>query len=177
MVGLHGTMDAPVRNVTIRGLGFRDAAQTTMQPWGVPSGGDWALYRGGALLIEGAESATVEGCTFQRVDGNALFVSGYNRDVAIVNNDFSWIGDCAMATWGYTADNDQDGTGGEQPRGTVVRGNYAREVGIFQLQSSMLFMAKTAQTTVDSNIFFNGPRSGIVSAAGPLSCAVLVLSL
>ena len=33
-----------------------------------------------------------------------------------------------------------------------MRGNYARELGIYQLQSSMLFMAKTALTTVEDNV-------------------------
>ena len=123
--------------------------------------GDWALYRGGAVFIEGAENITVQENVFKRVDGNALFLSGYTRGVQVLDNDFSWIGDCSMATWGYSKDNDYDGTDGELPRHTLIKGNYARELGIFQLQSSMLFMAKTALTTVDSNIFFNGPRSGI----------------
>jgi hypothetical protein len=61
----------------------------------------------------------------------------------------------------YTKDNDQDGTSGEQPRGTILRGNVARELGIFQLQSSMFFQAKTAMTTIEGNLFFNGPRAGI----------------
>lgn len=39
-----------------------------------------------------------------------------------------------------------DGRGGEQPRGTVVRGNLAREIGIWQKQSSMWFQAVTAGT-------------------------------
>jgi hypothetical protein len=63
---------------------------------------------------------------FKRVDGNAVIVSGYNRGVQLVDNDFSFIGDCAMATWGYTKDNDNDGTDGEQPRHTLIKGNYAR---------------------------------------------------
>ena len=112
-------------------------------------------------MIEGAIDVLVQGCTFRRCDSNALMLSGFTRGVLIEDNDFSYIGDSAIATWGYTRDNDYDGTSGEQPRGTVVRGNVAREVGIYQLQSSMLFMAKTAGTTVDGNIFFNGPRAGI----------------
>ena len=39
MIGMRGTMNAPIRDVTIRGVGFRDAAATFMEPWGVPSGG------------------------------------------------------------------------------------------------------------------------------------------
>ena len=52
-------------------------------------------------------------------------------------------------------------TAGEQPRGVRIVGNLAHELGIFQLQSSMFFMAKTAQNVVSHNVFFNGPRSAI----------------
>ena len=40
-VATAATMEHPIQNVTIQGLHFRDAADTTMEPWGVPSGGDW----------------------------------------------------------------------------------------------------------------------------------------
>jgi hypothetical protein len=60
-----------------------------MEPWGVPSGGDWSLYRGAAVYIEGCENCTVHDNIFKRVDGNAVIVSGYNRGVQLVDNDFS----------------------------------------------------------------------------------------
>jgi hypothetical protein len=50
-----------------------------MDPHGVPSGGDWALQRTGALFFEGTEQLSVSDCLFIRLDGNALFLSGYNR--------------------------------------------------------------------------------------------------
>eukprot|EP00658_Telonema_sp_P-2_P085306 TRINITY_DN9700_c0_g1_i1.p1 TRINITY_DN9700_c0_g1~~TRINITY_DN9700_c0_g1_i1.p1 ORF type:complete len:811 (+),score=166.33 TRINITY_DN9700_c0_g1_i1:197-2629(+) len=159
LISIVGTSDTPVRGVTIRGLGFRDAAYTYMSPWGVPSGGDWALHRGGALFIEGTQATTVQGCLFRRVDGNALFLSGYNRDALLDRNEFNWIGDSAMAAWGYT--DEHDGTGGDQPRNTTVSSNLCHELGIFQLQSSCWFQAKTAQTLLKGNLFFNGPRAGI----------------
>jgi hypothetical protein len=120
---------------------------------------DWALHRGGAVFIERTVNTTVQGCLFKRVDGNAAFLSGYNRNVSITDNEFVWIGDSAMAGWGYTKDD--DGTDGDQPRDTYLARNYAHELGVFQLQSSMWFQAKTARTTVASNVFFNGPRAGI----------------
>lgn len=55
MVTIIGTKDTPVHGVTVRGLGIRDAAATFMEPWGVPSGGDWALHRGGAVFVEGTQ--------------------------------------------------------------------------------------------------------------------------
>ena len=42
-----------------------------------PSGGDWGLYRGGAIFVEGAEDVTIQHNTLTRLDGNAVFVSGY----------------------------------------------------------------------------------------------------
>ena len=33
-----------------------------------------------------------------------LPLSGYTRGVVVEDNDFEWIGDTAMASWGYTGD-------------------------------------------------------------------------
>ena len=59
----------------------------------MPSGGDWALHRGGAVFLEGTEGTAIKGCLFKRVDGNALFVSGYNRGAVLDSNEFFQIGD------------------------------------------------------------------------------------
>ena len=88
LISLNSTMSHPIKNVTFQGLNFRDAADTTMEPWGVPSGGDWALYRGAAVFFEGTEGCVVKHCTFKRVDNNALFVSGYNRHTTFADNEF-----------------------------------------------------------------------------------------
>ena len=108
LISINSTMSDPIKNITIQGLTFRDAADTTMEPWGVPSGGDWALYRGGAVFFEGTEGCVVKHCSFSRVDNNALFVSGYNRHTTFADNEFAWLGLSAMAGWGYT--DEMDGT-------------------------------------------------------------------
>ena len=54
-----------------------------------------------------------------------------------------------------------DGTDGEHPRFNLVLRNSAREVGLFEKQSSFYIQAKTAQSTLEGNVFFNGPRAGI----------------
>eukprot|EP00755_Sulcionema_specki_P008788 Sspe_Gene.41907::Locus_20289_Transcript_1_1_Confidence_1.000_Length_2420::g.41907::m.41907 len=154
-------------NVSIIGMGFRDTAYTYLDPHSVPSGGDWALQRAAAVYIEGQVHSTVANCTFERLDGNALMLSGFNRNVTIAHNEFAWIGDTAMAAWGVTdelRDNGTkgyDATSGDFPWGTRVVGNLVREVGIWEKQSSAWFQAKTAETTIEGNVFFNGPRAGI----------------
>lgn len=48
------------------------------------------------MFIEGAKSVDVVECLFRRLDGNALFLSGFSRNVTIDRNEFVWIGDGAM---------------------------------------------------------------------------------
>jgi hypothetical protein len=122
----------------------------------LPSEGDWALQRSGAITMEGVEGVTIDQNQLTRVDGNGIFLGGYCRGVEITNNDMNWIGDSAMAAFGWTSDClyancsvrlpakvGPDGRGGEQPRGTLVAGNVVREIGIWQKQSSMWFQVRT----------------------------------
>ena len=110
LISIEGTVDAPVKNVAIVGVDFRDAAETGLEPHGVPSCGDWALQRMAGIFIEGTESTTVDDCTFTRMDGNALMLSRYNRFATVSNCEFAWVGDSAMAGWGWTDEFSQNGT-------------------------------------------------------------------
>lgn len=63
-------------------------------------GGDWALQKQGAITVVGSENVAIDSCLLTRLDGNAIFIGGYNRNLSITNNEFSFIGDGAMASWG-----------------------------------------------------------------------------
>ena len=45
----------------------------------------------------------VEGCLFERLDGNAVMISGYSRNTTIRDNEFHLIGENGIVSWGYTA--------------------------------------------------------------------------
>ena len=157
----------PVRGVTLRGVELTASRYTYMDPHGVPSGGDWALERMGAVFIENAEDVVLDSNFFTRLDGNGVMVSAYNRRVNLTNNEFAWIGGTAMAAWGKTNETGTnplegfDGTDGNHPRHTLLKNNLAREVGHYEKQSCFWFQGKTSETTLIDNVFFNGPRSGI----------------
>ena len=166
LINIQASQDKPAKDITIRGVNFRDTAYTYLDPHGMPSGGDWGLQRMGALFFEGTENTLVEQCIFERLDGNAIMVSGYNRNVTILKNEFVWIGDSAIALWGYTKGTSVqgmgwDGTDGNQPRFTKILYNFVHELGIWEKQSSFYFQAKSCQNLIQGNIFFNGPRAGI----------------
>ena len=59
LFNISGMMSSPVRDVTIRGLSLRDTRFTYLDPHGMPSGGDWALQRSGAITAEGTERLTI----------------------------------------------------------------------------------------------------------------------
>eukprot|EP01111_Echinosteliopsis_oligospora_P012301 TRINITY_DN4197_c0_g1_i1.p1 TRINITY_DN4197_c0_g1~~TRINITY_DN4197_c0_g1_i1.p1 ORF type:complete len:808 (-),score=212.17 TRINITY_DN4197_c0_g1_i1:52-2475(-) len=161
LINITGSQADPVNNITLTGITFRNTAYTYMDPHGVPSGGDWSLQRTGAIFMEGTVGTIVESCLFIRLDGIGLFLSGFNRNVSIEKNEFVWIGDSAMASWGYTIDNGIDGTDGNFPRYTRVIENMVHEHGQYTKQTSAWVQAKSAQTYFQGNIFFNGPRAGI----------------
>eukprot|EP01063_Lacrimia_lanifica_P034369 TRINITY_DN6337_c0_g3_i1.p1 TRINITY_DN6337_c0_g3~~TRINITY_DN6337_c0_g3_i1.p1 ORF type:complete len:833 (+),score=239.87 TRINITY_DN6337_c0_g3_i1:54-2552(+) len=164
----------PVKNVTIQGVTIRDTAMTVLEPHGVPSGGDWALERMGAVFYETTENCRFVGNNMTKVDGNGVFISGYARGFYAGKNEFSWIGATVMAAWGYTAplggDHGDsvlaqykvgvDGRAGEHPRDCVIEDNYIRELGHFIKQCSPWFQAKTYGTVLRRNIGFNMPRAG-----------------
>lgn len=178
LVNVSGSQWNPVRNVTLQGITFKSSRYTYMDPHGVPSAGDWALDRTGAIFLEGTESVKISGSKFERLDGNGVMISGYNRYATVEDSDFAFIGGNAMASWGYTNETSNsgfpyyreqinfpdagvDGTDGNHPRFNQLLRNSAREVGLYEKQSSFYIQAKTAQSTISGNVFFNGPRAGI----------------
>lgn len=119
-----------------------------------------------------------ESCEFERLDGNGVMVSGYNRNATVQNSDFSFLGGNAVVAWGYTNETESDpgrpgvtltgfpqagvdGTDGEHPLFTTVAGCSAREIGLYEKQSSFFIQAKSARSVIKGNVFFNGPRAGI----------------
>ena len=165
----------PVKDVTIRGIGFRDAGFSYLAPHGVPSGGDWGMQSpqypdtAGAIYLSGTEGVSIVNCTLKYLAGNAVYLAGFNRDASVVGSELTQIGDSPIALWGWTKSDDpqmpagtgMDGSDGNQPRRTTITGNLCHEYGFNQKQSSCVFMAKSMQTNVTSNVMFNAARAHI----------------
>lgn len=126
---------------------------------GIPSGGDWGLSRMGAVLISNAEQITLSGNLFTRLDGNAVFLSGYTRNVTIDRNEFVWLGESAVATWGFT--NGVDASKGLQPWFTAFTNNICHEIGMYEKQVSCYFAATSASALIQNNIMYNMPRAAV----------------
>ena len=162
-------MQSPVQDISISGIGLRDTAYTYMDPHGIPSGGDWTLERSAVVFLEGTENIVVSGCVFERVDGNAIMLSAYNRNATITMNEFVWIGATAVALWGNTDGGDDrlpagfgfDGSNGNQPRHNLISFNLCHELGIWEKQSSCYTQFKSSENEIFGNIMYNGPRAHV----------------
>ena len=156
---VSGTMSAPVTDITFAGIAYRDQRKSLLDDWLVPSGGDWALRRAGALHLEGVERVTISGSAFVRTDANAIFLAGYTRNVTIERNECVWVGMSCVGTFGYVPRN--DATDGQQPWGTQILYNFFHEFGVQEMQSSGWFNGKSALTRAEGNLMFNMPRAAI----------------
>ena len=58
----------------------------------------------------GTQNFTIANNLLTRLDGNAVFIGGFNRNLSISENEFELIGENAMASWGETS-NKLDGAG------------------------------------------------------------------
>lgn len=83
LVEFRGTAGAPVKHLTLQGFTYRHAARTFMDTKEPLLRSDWAIYRGGAVFLTGAEDVALLDSEFDQVGGNAVFASGYNRRVRI----------------------------------------------------------------------------------------------
>ena len=159
LVNVSGSQGAPVQNVTLSGITFVAAAASFMRPHGIPSGGDWGVARIGAVTMEGAEGVVIFNCTFTRLDGNAIVLNGYNRNTTIDANEFVWLGESAVVSWGKV--NGSDARAGSQPWGTRLTRNLCHEIGAYEKQVSCYFAALSGGAVLSENVFFNMPRAGI----------------
>ena len=156
---LEGTPDAPVRSVSLVGLTFSHTAPTFMKPFMSASGGDWSTRVDGTLWLEGTEGAVVEGCNFEGVGGNAVFLYGYNRGALISRTRFRHVGDSAIVSLGKVQG--MDGSAQEAPFGTRVQGCLASEFGLYTKQSGFYYNGQSGNSSIVQNVFFNMPRAGI----------------
>lgn len=83
LVEFNGSKEDPVRNIRINGLTFRHSARTFMETREPLLRSDWTIYRGGAVVFDGAEDCLIDDCEFDQVGGNGVFVNNYNRRITV----------------------------------------------------------------------------------------------
>lgn len=75
---------ADTGHLTFQGFVFRHTARTFMDTREPLLRSDWAIYRGGAMVVTRCEHITVRDCEFDQPGGNALFFSNFNRHHRVI---------------------------------------------------------------------------------------------
>lgn len=83
LIEFNGTKENPVRGIHLQGLTFKHTARTFMENKEQLLRSDWTMYRGGAIVFNGAEVCSVENCEFDHLGGNTIFVNNYNRYLTV----------------------------------------------------------------------------------------------
>lgn len=92
LVELKGSKERPVQNITIRDIEFTQTTRTFMEHYEPLLRSDWAIYRGGSILLEGSENCRIQDCNFYNLGGNAIFFSKYNYQSSVISCHLSQIG-------------------------------------------------------------------------------------
>jgi hypothetical protein len=179
LVEFTGTEAQPVKFVTLRGITFRHAARTFMENREPLLRTDWTIYRGGAVLFNGAEDCTISDCDFDQLGGNSIFVNNYNRRLTIRGclireggaNGIAFVGDpkaVRNALFNYSQANnfaDIDRTPGpkndDYPADCLVDDCLITRTGRFEKQTAPVEIDMAERITVRHCSIYDVPRAGI----------------
>jgi len=178
LIEFNGTKAQPVRFVTLRGLTFRHAARTFMENREPMLRTDWTIYRGGAVLLNGAEDDAIENCDFDQLGGNSIFVNNYNRRVAVRGclireggaNGIAFVGDPKAVRNGigwkehneYAAIDQTPGPLTDNfPADCLVEDCLITRTGRFEKQTAPVEIDMAQDITVRHCSIYDVPRAGI----------------
>lgn len=179
-----GSETNPVKNISIEGLTLTQTLRTFMANKEPLLRSDWTIYRGGAVLFDGAVNCSLKNCTLKDLGGNAVFFNNFNRNCDISGNMISDIGASAICFVGDPAavrspsfeyhefvPLDQiDKTPGPKtnnyPAENKVYNNLMFNLGLVEKQSAGVELSMCRSITVSHNTIYDVPRAGINISEG-----------
>ena len=83
LIEFKGSMDKPISNIHLKGFVFKHTSRTFMENKDPLLRSDWTIYRGAAIVYNGAENCHINNCEFDQVGGNTILVNHYNKNIHI----------------------------------------------------------------------------------------------
>ncbi len=180
----RGTAEKPVTNITISGLTLTGTKRTFMENKEPLLRSDWTIYRGGAVLYEGAEHCRLQNCRLHDLGGNAVFFSKFNRDCEVSGCQMSEIGASGVCFVGdpgaarspsfeyneHIPPSEIDRTPGPKtnnyPKDCKVYDNLMFDLGYVEKQSAGVELSMCQDILVSHNTIYDVPRAGINVSEG-----------
>jgi len=179
-----GTEKKPVSNISIEGLMLTQTVRTFMQNREPLLRSDWTIYRGAAVLYEGAVNCSLKNCTLFNLGGNAVFFNNFNRHCEVSGCMIAKIGASAVCFVGdpnavrspsfeynqFVPLEQIDSTPGPKtnnyPAACKVYDNLMFQLGMVEKQSAGVELSMCRDITVSHNTIYDVPRAGINVSEG-----------
>ncbi|WP_162633337.1 discoidin domain-containing protein [Echinicola strongylocentroti] len=179
-----GTMENPVKYVSIEGLTLKRTIRTFMKTANRLLRSDWTIYRGGVVHFEGTENCAIKDCEMSDLGGNAVFFNEYNKNSAVEGCHIFDVGGSGVCFVGdintvwhenYDIGNAPDldkmnFTRGPKtdnyPQHCLVDNNLIHNIGTVEKQTAGVHMSLAAYITVSRNSIYDVPRAGINISEG-----------
>ncbi|MRT93803.1 PDZ domain-containing protein [Ancylomarina sp. 16SWW S1-10-2] len=179
LIEIKGSLENPVKNITIQGIKFEHTQRTFMEEYEPLLRSDWTIYRGGAVFFEGTENCSIEDCEFTNLGGNVIFASAYNKGLKIAGNHIHDCGASAICFVGdasavrspafqygqFVALDKMDTISGPQnelyPRECIAENNLIHRIGRIEKQTAGVQISMAMDITVRHNSIYDVPRAGI----------------
>lgn len=184
LIEFKGTEAAPVKNIYINGLTLMHTLRTFMENKEPLLRSDWTIYRGGAVLFNGAENCGISDCIIRDLGGNAIFFNNYNRYCEVSGCLIAGVGASGICFVGDPAAvrspsfeynefvplEEMDRTPGPKtnnyPASCKVYDNLMFNLGIVEKQSAGIELSMCRRITVSHNTIYDVPRAGINVSEG-----------
>jgi len=180
LVRIQGTASSKVKYLTFNRLTFTQTFRTlfgSRLPYELLLRSDWGIVRAATFFMQDAENITVKNCFFDQIGGNGVFMSGYNRNDLVYNNEFTNGGaSCVLSiglqsavrtpsTWVNQLKSITDNTPGplttDYPQNCTIDNNLMTNMGIFEKQACGVCISMSQQITARHNSVSIAPRAGI----------------
>ena len=178
LIEFQGTKENPVQFVNLKGLVFKHASRSFMENREQLLRSDWTVYRGGALVFDGAADCSVSGCEFDQLGGNSIFVNNYNRQLTFKScyihhggaNGIAFVGDPNMVRSPLFRYGNQDfekidrtpgPKGDNYPADCLVEDCLITMTGRDEKQTSPVQISMSHKITVRHCSIYDVPRAGI----------------
>jgi len=178
LIEFNASNENPVKSVHLKGFVFRHAARSFMDNKEQLLRSDWTVYRGGAVVYNGAEDCTITDCEFDQVGGNTIFVNNYNRRITIRGcyihhsgaNGIAFVGDPATVRspiFRYGKQNFQniDRTPGPKgdnyPEDCLVEDCLITMTGRDEKQTAPVHISMSHKIRINHCSIYDVPRAGI----------------
>lgn len=186
LIQLKGTKESPVKHIQLKGFHFTQSTYTFMEKYEPVARGDWAIHRGGAVFMEGAENCLVADSSFEYLGGNGVFMSNYNRNNTVQACKFVHTGESAVCFVGSPSavrfyqtwdDSEIDGKDWntmrenmdlepgpktpDYPKNCTVENSIMHDFGDVGKQVAGVYISMSHKINVAHNTIYNCPRAGI----------------